>query len=329
MVRRRRVKSVKVELVKKAREAMLAAVQIYNNPQITFKAETFITLAIIGWTYLLHAYYRGVGVDYRQFKWNGKRKKYIRTAGGACRLWGLEDCLDDGNCALDEETKMNLRFLVGVRHEIEHRMTNRIDEFIGAKLQACAINFDFYISKFFGERFNLSKELSLAIQFSPLAPEQKELLLNNDHITSNVKNFVVTFEDVLSEGVRSSPHYAYRVFFVRKAVNAAGQSDRIVEFLPVDSPKAKELEKVYALIKETERAKYLPSQIVSLMQSRGYSKFNTYQHSLLWKARDAKNPKYKYGVKIAKTWYWYEAWLREVEEYCARNSETFGNVGVA
>ena len=29
-----RVKSIKTELVKKARKAMLAAVQLYNNPQI-------------------------------------------------------------------------------------------------------------------------------------------------------------------------------------------------------------------------------------------------------------------------------------------------------
>ena len=43
MARKRRVKSVKTELVRKAREAMLAAVQLYNNPQVTFKAESFIT----------------------------------------------------------------------------------------------------------------------------------------------------------------------------------------------------------------------------------------------------------------------------------------------
>ena len=53
MARKRRIKSVKTELVKKAREAMLAAVQLYNNPQVTFKAESFITLAIIGWTYTI------------------------------------------------------------------------------------------------------------------------------------------------------------------------------------------------------------------------------------------------------------------------------------
>ena len=41
----------KQELLIKSREAMLSAVQIYNNPQITFKSETFISLAVISWTF--------------------------------------------------------------------------------------------------------------------------------------------------------------------------------------------------------------------------------------------------------------------------------------
>ena len=61
----RRVFSVKAELLKKSREAALAAVQIFNSPSVTFKTETYIVLMIIAWTYLLHAYYRGKKVDYR------------------------------------------------------------------------------------------------------------------------------------------------------------------------------------------------------------------------------------------------------------------------
>lgn len=58
MERHRKIGSVKKELAIKAREAMLSAVQIYNNPNIQFKSETFIVLSIIAWTYLLHAYYK-------------------------------------------------------------------------------------------------------------------------------------------------------------------------------------------------------------------------------------------------------------------------------
>ena len=143
MPKNRRVKSVKVELVKKAREAMLAAVQLYNNPQVTFKSESFITLAVIGWTYLLHAYYRSNGIDYRYYHHVGKKKIYDKTKYGAYKHWELERCLNESACPLDSNTITNLRFLIGVRHEIEHQMTDKIDEYLSAKLQACALNFDY------------------------------------------------------------------------------------------------------------------------------------------------------------------------------------------
>ena len=113
MSKNRRIKSVKTELVKKAREAMLAAVQLYNNPQVTFKAESFITLAVIGWTYLLHAYYRNNGIDYRYYRYVGKKKVYDKTKYGAYKHWELERCLNDTDCPLDNDTITNLRFLIG------------------------------------------------------------------------------------------------------------------------------------------------------------------------------------------------------------------------
>ena len=102
----------KIELITKSREAMMSAVQIYNNPQITFKAETFISLAIISWTYLMHAYYANIGVNYRYFKQQGKRKIYDRTKYGAYKHWELEACLNNKNNPLDEETTSNLKFTI-------------------------------------------------------------------------------------------------------------------------------------------------------------------------------------------------------------------------
>lgn len=225
MHRKKRSKSVKNELVKKAREAMLSAVQLYNNPQVTFKSESFITLSVIGWTYLLHAYYKSQGVCYRYYHTVGKKKIYDKTKHGAYKHWELERCLNDKACPLDGNTITNLRFLIGIRHEIEHQMTDKIDEYLSAKLQACALNFDYYICSLFGDKYNLSKELSLVIQFSPLTPEQRDSLYKNEHITSNVKNFVVDFEDVLSADSLKNPRYAYRVLFVPITANRKGQAD--------------------------------------------------------------------------------------------------------
>ena len=68
----RRLFSVSDELVGKSRESALAAVQIFNNPLITFKSEMFIVLMNIAWTYLLHAHYRKKGIEYRYFEQVGK-----------------------------------------------------------------------------------------------------------------------------------------------------------------------------------------------------------------------------------------------------------------
>ena len=258
---------------------MLAAVQIYNNPQVTFKAESFITLAVIGWTYLLHAFLRSKGIDYRYYRYTGKKKVYDKTKYGAYKHWELERCLNEKDCPLDSDTITNLRFLIGVRHEIEHQMTNKVDEFLSAKLQSCALNFDYYICKLFGDKYNLSKELSLAIQFSPLMPDQRDILHNNSHITSNVKNFVVDFENVLSEEALASSRYAYRVLFVPINAKRKGQADQVVEFIKSDSPLAEGIEKSYAVLKETEKRKYLPSEIVSLMKEKGYDRFSINKHT--------------------------------------------------
>src|SRR3954454_1650029 len=96
----RRYKSLATELVKKAREAMLTAVQIFNNPQIEFKSELFIVTTVIAWTYLLHAYYRRQRIEYRKFEMAGSRRKFKRTRYGAFWYWNLGECLDCKDCPL-------------------------------------------------------------------------------------------------------------------------------------------------------------------------------------------------------------------------------------
>jgi hypothetical protein len=128
-------------LVKKAREAMLTAVQIHNNPQVDFKSELFIVTRVIAWTYLLHAYYRKGGVEYRQVDptAKGKRRRFLRTQYGATRHWRLEQCLESKDCPVDKAVTRNLMFLIGIRHEIEHQMTSRIDDQLSAKFIASAL----------------------------------------------------------------------------------------------------------------------------------------------------------------------------------------------
>ena len=80
------------ELLIKAREAMIAAVHIFNSARLTFRAELFIVTCIIAWTYLLHAWFRCEGIDYRYKETDGSVRKTkqgltdIGSLGNACAM---------------------------------------------------------------------------------------------------------------------------------------------------------------------------------------------------------------------------------------------------
>lgn len=300
---------------------MLSAVQIYNNPQITFKSETFISLAVISWTYLLHTYYANNGIDYRYYKMKGSRKYYDRTKHGAYKHWELERCLDDKNSPIDSETTNNLKFLIGIRHEIEHQMTNKIDESISAKLQACSINYNYYIKNLFGKEYGVDNQLGFAIQFSPVTPEQKKDLLNNSKLTNNVKNFISEFEENLKEEDVRSPKYAYRLLFTPLNVNRKGQADKVIEFLKSGTEGSEQLNKAYAVIKETEKKKYRAKDVVQIMHDKGYTWFNTSMMTDYWK--NTLGSRENYGILLSNNqWFWYENWIPIIEAHCRKTHPT-------
>ncbi|KTC77983.1 DUF3644 domain-containing protein [Legionella brunensis] len=315
--RDRKVSSIKSELVKKSREAVLAAVQIFNNPNISFKSESYIILMIIGWTYLLHAYYRGKGIEYRYHKESGKRRQFEKTKHGADKYWELECCLNEKYSPVDKDTTNNLKFLIGLRHEIEHRMTSRIDDLLSARLQACCLNYNKYLKQFFGDKLGIEHHLSFSLQFSSIGQEHIDLLKEQRSLPKHILSYIANFDELLSLEEFSSQQYAYRIIFVTKLVNRKGQADRLIEFVKSDSSLAKNVNKEYAAIKETEKTKYLPAQIVALMKNEGYSKFKINNHTDLWKKFDAKNPAKGFGTMVAnKQWHYYDAWVDIVRKHC-------------
>jgi len=319
----RRIGSIKTELIKKSRESALAAVQIFNNPNIMFKSETYIVLIIIAWTYLLHAYYRNNKIDYRYFEEKNGRKKYDKTKRGATKYWELERCLNEDKCPVDKDTANNLRFLIGLRHEIEHQMTTQIDDYLSARFQACCLNYNQYIKQFFGDLYGVDRHLSFSLQFSSISDEQLSLLSDRNDLPAHIQRYIDGFDGQLTEQEYNSPKYAYRVLFVAKTANTKGQADRVIEFVRADSPLAERVNAQYIITKETEKPKYLAKQIKKLMNDEGFKKFNLHHHTQLWKNEDAKNPGKGYGVVVANTWYWYERWVNFVRTHCNQNKDHY------
>lgn len=326
--RKRRVYSVKDELLKKSQEAALAAIQIFNNPLITFKSESFIVLMVISWTYLLHAYYRDQGIDYRYYTKKTQRKKYDTTTKGAYKYWELERCLNEKACPLDKATKDNLKFLIGIRHEIEHQMTNKIDDYISGKFQACCINYNESIKKHFGKSHAIDKTVPIALQLFSFGENQITQLKDIDGVPKNLIDFVSDYENGLDS--KNDPKYSYRVIYIRDNVNHEGQADVAYRFVDEKSADGKEIHNI--LVKNVTRKKLSETVIVDHVNAAGFLKFNRASHQRFWKERwktakirNTAAAKGGFGELIMDNiWTWYEdTWLPEVMEYCEKNRAKF------
>lgn len=321
--RKRKLHSIKNELILKSKESILTAVQVFNNPNIQFKSESFIVLSIIAWTYLLHAYYRDRKIEYRYFDQGAKKKRFHTTKNGAHKYWELERCLNDKKSPVDKIVTANLLFLVGLRHEIEHQMTTRIDDLLSARFQACCLNYNEYLKKLFPSENNIEKYLSFSLQFSSLSEKQVDQLTDYKSLPKNISAYIESFDKDLPEKEFNDSRFSYRVLFVPKTANRKGQADKVIEFVDPNSEIAKGLSKEYWAFKDREKPKYLPSKIVREIKKLGYVGFGQHQHTQLWKKEDAKNPSNGFGVQIEKTWYWYESWFEFVKKHCEENKAQY------
>jgi len=306
----RKIFSEKIDLIYKAREAMLSAVQIYNNPLITFKTESFIVLSLIAWTYMLHAYYRSKGVDYRYFTKPKKRKKFVRNPDGSIRYWDLSECISNQVCPLDKNTKNNLDFLIGLRNQIEHKKATGLDSYLSARYQACALNFNYYLKKIHGERFGLDQNLALSLQFAELDYSQSRVIKDKESlIPQNIISYIANFDNKLSNAEIESDRFAYRLLFTKVAAKRKGQADRVIEFIDPSSKLAKNVSKQYWVKEEREKPKFSATQVIQKVRGAGFKNFGMYQHTLFWRKNDGKNPDKGFGTTVVKTWCWYQNWI--------------------
>jgi Protein of unknown function (DUF3644) len=149
----------------RAREAMILAVQVFNNPACCFKTEFFSVLANIAWTYLLHTYYEQQGV------------KIINRSGHSLLL---SQMLKRTDCPLSKGAKANLATMIGIRDAVEHLLLRRSDLKWAPLFQACCLNFEAFIVKLYGEKLSLQRELSFALQFTKLDIDQINTFQNFD-----------------------------------------------------------------------------------------------------------------------------------------------------
>ncbi|APV44677.1 hypothetical protein Dform_01353 [Dehalogenimonas formicexedens] len=303
------------DLLVKSREAAMQAVQAFNNPLATFRTEAFIVLMVISWTYLMHAYFRKAGIEYRYYDQKTMRKRFHLTQGGTYRYWELERCLIEEKCPLDPAMKSNLRFLIGLRHEIEHHQSAGVDEQFAGRYLACCLNYERVLVEQFGDKFSLGTALGYVLQFRDLTAPILATEAKNP-LPAEVARYVQQFESELPEDEFQSPYFSYRLLFVRKLTSKRGQADRAIEFISADSDLAKTIDKDYWVLREVERPKHRASEIVKMMKAEGFPWFTMGSHTALWRELDGKNPGKGYGIGIAGQWLWYDKWIDAVRASC-------------
>jgi hypothetical protein len=322
--RNRAIGSLATELIQKSRESALCAIRVFNDPHVSFKSETYIVLMIIAWTYLLHAYYRKKGVEYRYYDQRGKKRRFHKTKHGAFKYWELERCLNDAACPLEKEIATNLRFLIGLRHEIEHQMTRSLDAFLSGRYQACAVNYNDYLKKLFGKKNALDHFLSYSIQFTEISDEQLMGPSPQVSIPERLRAYIVEFDNALNHDEYNSPKYSYRLLFKKKLVNRPGQADRVVEFIDPNSELAKTIDKEYWVKKEVERKKFRPKDVVAEVKKAGFTKFKIQpEHLDMWRSEGAKDPAKGFGVEVAGTWFWYQSWVDRCIALCGADPDRY------
>lgn len=193
------------------------------------------------------------------------------TPGGRNKLYELGKCLRLHECPLDKLTSSNLEYLIELRHEIEHRMADGIDIAVSAKIQACAINFDHYIAKLFGEEYRINASLPFSIQLSEITLDQRKAMKARGALPRVVETLNKTFQERLTSEELNDPRFGYRVYLIPKMANRSAGSDEAIDFVHPKSDKGEELQMA---LKEVEKKKLLPSTVVKQMRQEGYRWFS-------------------------------------------------------
>jgi len=291
----------------RAREAMIAAVQVFNSPTVLFKTEMFCVFANIAWTYLLH-------------------EKMERTKEGSVKLDNgnsitVAGTLDRDVCPnMDEAVKENLRKIIEIRDAVEHTFFVGADECFGALFQANCVNFDKYMTKWFGDELSLAKELSLALQFVGL---NKMQIFNIE--ASDFPPRIRTISSSIDENPYAQDNAFQLNVYYTTELSSKTNSD-------IHKLISHEEGKVSAIIavKKMNYTKLPQRDVVKKVQNKGFRNFSAYDHQLFWQSKwiDVKKRNIEatiYGELVLKNqWLWYEqTWLPVVIKHCQEAGDQF------
>lgn len=248
------------ERLMRSREAMILAVQVFNNPGIQFKTEVFAVLANIAWTYLLHEHYE-------------RRDVSMTTKDG--RSHTLKNLVERSDAPLTSGIRNNLRDIIDIRDDVEHKLLRRTDLKFFGKFQTCCLNFDKVMTELFGDRLSLKNELSVALQFARVEFEQVTTLHKYD-IPEHIQALDARLDGRLSSEEKADLEYQFSVVYM---LESATKGKAHIQFIKPGSEEGKEIHNVLEKFKVADEIyPYKPGNVCKEVARRTGVRFTSHNH---------------------------------------------------
>jgi hypothetical protein len=309
--------------LEKSRDAALLSVEVYNKPAVRFKSSSYITLMVIAWTALFHAFF------FKQ-----KRKPYYRLNNGRFakndgdyKHWELDECLKQYYLSdTQNPVRKNLEFFIPLRNKIEHRYLPELDADIFGECQSMLLNFDELIEKEFGTKYCIRESLSFSLQLFPSSKSLSEAVTKNSK-SKPIVEFIEKYRSTISSDVLLSGKYSFKAFLIQIS-NHESSTALPIQFVHYDKLNDEEkegLKKFVAMVKYKEipvlnADKLRVADVVKLVQEGLGNKFTTHTHYLCWKkykvrpnsrssSPEQTNSKYCIYDKIHKDYLYTHDWV--------------------
>lgn len=245
---RRSSRKVK-DLLVKARDSSLLAVETYNRPSASFRVHAYIVLMQIAWTAAMLAYFE-----------KKRAKPYYRTRNGRFfikidgepKRWDLSECIKHFWGEETSPVRENLRFIIGLRDRTEHADVPELNTAAFGECQALLNNFEEFIAANFGDEWSSPHNLVVPLQFSgPPSPES--LAAMRKSIRPDVKrilDWIESFRSTLSDDVWVNERYSYRLLLLPNVKSNPSRDSLAVEFVKAEPGREGEFAKAIVVLKE-------------------------------------------------------------------------------
>lgn len=185
-------------LLQKSKQAVLSAVQMYNNPLTTFRTESFIVLMNIGFLSLFQSIFE---------------KNKMNYGSGSGKTLNLQESFKLFHLNLVTSSKYEpvffgaldaqIKYFQRIRNLIEHHIDSTLDVYTYGHCQAFLFCYEHILKTEFGRENSLNTMLTCAVQFSD----------DYSHLVADkaLDDFHIKFYKEITDEVKGSPYFKLKV----------------------------------------------------------------------------------------------------------------------